>query len=46
MKNKNEKPKVTINPSQGSFDVAICSKDVELENLNEELNEHYMKKLR
>ena len=46
MRNKNEKPKVNINLSQESFDVAICSKDVELENLNEVLNEHYMKKLR
>ena len=39
MKRK-KKLKVNVNLSQESFDVALRPKDVELENLNEELNEH------
>ena len=39
------KPKQSINLTNESFNVALFTKDEELEELNEELNKHYMKEL-
>ena len=39
IRNENEKLKVNLNLSQESFDVALCSKDVDLDNLRRRIKE-------